>query len=397
MPTLAEILQTPNPLADHYRQASVANRILLTGHIHQALPDCAGEAYQAHWECLIRYGEERFEREFAAVEAVRAGFARLIDSETHCIALAASVHTLFVRFLSALPLVERPRIVTTDAEYPSVARQLARLEEAGVELVWVAANPADTLVERLAAALDDQTAALCVSSVNFENGHQTLELDTLMPLCQARAIELFVDAYHSVNVLSFSVRDYNLQQAFVVAGGAKYCQMGSGIAFMHVPAGRDYRPLVTGWFGSFDPVIDNPAARPLAYADGAARFNGSSTDMLPVFRAERVFDFFREQGLDCALLEDVHHHQLAFLANRFHQHDFDPAIIQLSTELEYMGGFLSFSSPHAQQLSEMLRDRGVHTDYRKQWLRMGPAPYLCDEQLSDALQALEESVQELNV
>ncbi|AFU98381.1 aminotransferase class V-fold PLP-dependent enzyme [Simiduia agarivorans] len=395
MPTLADLTKTPNKLAALYSHAAVGARIMLTGHIHQAMPDCAGDAYQAHWDCLNRYGEERFEQEFEIADRVRAGFAELIHAAPERIALASSVHDLFIRFLSAMPLATRPRIVTTDAEYPSIARQLARLAEAGVEVVSVAANPASTLVERLAAQINDKTAALCVSSVNFETGHQTLELDTLMPLCEARGVALFVDAYHSVNVLSFSVEDYNLQGAFVVAGGAKYCQMGSGIAFMHVPEGADFRPVITGWFGGFDPVVDNPAATPLAYADGAARFHGSSIDMLPVFRADRVFDFFRAQNLTPEFLDDVHHHQLELLANTFKRNDFDPAVIKLSTSVEYMGGFLSFDSPHAQALSEMMRDRGVHTDYRRHWLRMGPAPYLCDEQLTDAIHALEESVHEL--
>lgn len=392
MTRLSDITQSPNRLAADYRHAAVGARILLTGHVHQALPDVAGLAYQAHWDCLNRYGEERFEQEFEVLARVRAGFAGLIDGRAEDIAIAASVHALFVRFLSALPLDRRPRIVSTDAEYPSVARQLARLAEAGIELVQVAANPASTLVERLAAQVNAQTAALCISSVNFETGHQTLELDTLMPVCEQQGVELFVDAYHSVNVLSFSVQDYNLQQAFVVGGGAKYCQMGSGIAFMQVPAGRDFRPLVTGWFGCFDPILDNPAQTPIAYGDGGERFYGSSQDMLPCFRAEKVFGFFKERGLSPDFLHDVHHHQLELLANQFLAAGFDPKVIALSTPVEYMGGFLSFCSPRARQLSEMLRDRGVHTDYRKHWLRMGPAPYLCDEQLTDAIEALTECV-----
>ena len=395
MPTLQQLAQTPNLLAQDYQHAAVGARIMLTGHIHQAMPDCAGLAYQEHWDCLNRYGEERFEQEFAMADKVRAGFAGLIDCHAKDIALAGSVHALFVRFLSALPLDTRPRIVTSDAEYPSIARQLVRLAEAGIEVIFEPANPASTLVERLARHVNDKTAAVCASSVNFETGHQSLELDTLMSLCAAKGVELFVDAYHSVNVLSFSVQDYNLQQAFVVGGGAKYCQMGSGLAFMHVPEGRTFKPLVTGWFGAFDPIVDEPALSPLVYGEAGARFHGSGMDMLPVFRASRVFDYFNQRGLDPDFLDDVHHHQLELLSSTFKAFGFNSAVIELSTSLEYMGGFLSFTSPHAKHLCEMMRDRGVHTDYRKHWLRMGPAPYLCDEQLQDAIHALEESVKEL--
>ncbi len=370
---------------------------MLTGHIHQAIPDLAARAYQEQWDCLNKGGEERYDEVFAKAEQVRGGFADLIDSESRNIALAASVHELFCRFLSVLPLPLRPRIVTTDSEPPSIARQLSRLQEAGIEVVRVAGHPASQVVERVAAELTDRTAAVCVSTVNYETGHQVLELDTLLPLCQARGIELFVDAYQSVNVLSFSIADYNLEQAFVAGGGAKYCQMGNGNGFMHVPPDRDFRPVITGWYGCFDPVLDNPASMPLAYADDASRFNGSTGDSLPHFRAVYVFDYFRKMGLTPDFLHDVNHHQLNLLASAFKKHDFDPRVIQVTTDVEYMGGFISFTSPYARQLSEKIRDIGVQNDYRKQWLRFGPAPYLSDEQLMDAVTALEEAVTSLKL
>ncbi len=394
--SLHQLTQSPNVLAQDYRYAQVDLRLMLTGHIHQALPDVAFNAYAEQWDCLNRGGEERFEAVFAKAERVRQGFAGLIDSVPENIALAASLHDLFCRFLSVLPLQQRPRIVTTDSEHPSVARQLARLKESGIEIVDVPGHPAGAVVERVAAALTDATAAVCVSTVNFETGHQVLELDTLLPLCQKRGIELFVDAYQSVNVLSFSIEDYNLGQAFVAGGGAKYCQMGNGNGFMHVPPGRDFRPLITGWYGCFDSVLDNPAAMPLAYADDASRFNGSGYDALPHFRAAHVFDYFLAKGLTPEFLHDVNHHQLTVLAKGFAAKGFDPDIISLTTDVEFMGGFISFTSPYAQKLSEKIRDIGVQNDYRKQWLRFGPAPYLADEQLLDAITALEEAVMSLD-
>lgn len=219
MLTIKDLTQSPNALADDYRHAAVAARIMLTGHIHQAIPDVAEKAYREHWDCFNKYGEERWDLIFGKADRVREGFAALIEGKRENIALAGNVHDLVIRFLSALPLRQRPRIVTTDGEHPSVARQLVRLEEEGVEIVMVPSNPASSVVERISAKIDDRTAAVCVSSVNAETGHQTLELDTLLPLCQKHGAELFVDAYRSVNVLSFSIADYNLEQAFVVGGG----------------------------------------------------------------------------------------------------------------------------------------------------------------------------------
>lgn len=392
---LQDLTQSPNKLAPAYTSSSVSQRIQLTGHTHQALPDVAQAAYQEHWDCLSKYGEERWDEVFDKAYTLREGFAAMIDDEAENIALASSVHDLFVRFLSILPLDKRPRVITTDSEPPSIGRQLARLSEEGIEVVAVASEPASDLVERLAAQIDDRTAAVCMSSVNYESGHQTLELDTLLPVCQKFGAELFVDAYQSINVLPFSLEDYNLHQAFVVGGGTKYCQMGSGNCFMHVPPGRNLRPVIAGWFGCFDPIYDNPAATPIAYADDASRFNGSTQDALPYFRACKVLEHFKQWNLTPDFLFDVNHHQLNLLAREFLALDLPKGKIHLPVDVEYMGGFLALKSPHARPLSEKMRDRGVHTDYRGHWLRLGPAPYLCDEQLEDSMLALTESVAEL--
>lgn len=393
--SISSLSQSPNAIAADYRHAAVAARILLTGHLHQAVPDVAERGYREHWDCLNKYGEERWQTLFDKAWQVRGGFAAMIESAAANIALGASVHDLVLRFLSALPLAQRPRIITAEVEHPSLLRQLMRLAEQGVEVVRVPSEPAAQIVERVSGLIDDNTAAVCLSTVNFRSGCQTLELDTLLPLCQARGVELFIDAYQSVNVLSFSIRDYNLEQAFVVGGGAKYCQMGNGNCFMHVPPGRDFRPLIAGWFGHFDAVADDCASAPIAYADGAARFDGSTYDAVSHFRACHVFEYFERRRLTPAFLHDVNQQQLQLLAKAFRACDFPRAVIDLPVDVEYMGGFIAFASPCARQLCEQLRDRGVHTDYCGQWLRMGPAPYLCDEQLHDAVLALQEAVGEI--
>src|SRR5207247_7159879 len=93
-------------------------------------------------------------RAFAQAEMVRRGFARLLDDAPQRIALGANTHELVVRFLSALPLRQRPRLVTTDGEFHTIRRQLDRLAEEGIEVVKVAAQPAATLADRKSTRLN---------------------------------------------------------------------------------------------------------------------------------------------------------------------------------------------------------------------------------------------------
>src|SRR6185312_1473995 len=114
------------------------------------------------------------------------------------IALGTNTHELVLRFLSALDLRTRPRLVSTDGEFHTLRRQLGRLDEAGLDVVRLPADPADTLAERLAAAVDRRTAAVLVSAVLFETARVVPGLGALADACAARGAELLVDVYHAV-------------------------------------------------------------------------------------------------------------------------------------------------------------------------------------------------------
>ena len=58
--------------------------------------------------------------------------------------------------------------------------------------------------------------------------------------------------------------------------------------------------------------------------------------------------------------------------------------------LTVLAGFLVLDSPRAQALSENLLAAGVTSDARGRSLRLGPAPYLCDEQIGRAVGLLGE-------
>jgi kynureninase len=88
----------------------------------------------------------------------------------------------------------------------------------------------------------------------------------------------------------------------------------------------------------------------------------------------------------------VSQHQVRLLAERFDALDLPPALIrrEVTVPLDRVGGFLVLETPHAADLSRRLKEDGVWTDYRGSALRLGPAPYLCGEQLRDAMTRLGE-------
>lgn len=391
------LYEEPNALAPHYSQFRVTERCLLTGHSHQAWPDHGFDGQRRAWQDAAHHVDEKWGPAFEQAELVRAGFRRLLgdDPEYGAMALGQNTHELLIRFLSALPLRDKGHVVTTDGEFHSMRRQLDRFEEEGLAVTRVAALPAGTLSQRMVEALDHRTGAVMVSAVLFGNAHIVPELDRLSAACRQRGVPLLVDAYHALNVVPFSMTDHDLLDAYVVGGGYKYCQLGEGNCFFRFPRASTMRPAVTGWFAEFADLTDSERDTRVAYGEGDARFAGATYDPTSHYRAADVFAFFEERGLHPDLLRDVSQHQVGMLAERFDALEADPSLItrDRSVQLSEIGGFLALETPHAAKFQELLRDREVWTDHRGNVLRLGPAPYLADRQLVDAVEALAETIE----
>ena len=373
-------------LADHYSDFRVAERLFLTGHSHQAWPDVGREGQLEAWQDAAEHADLKWERAFAKAERLREGVRSLLDDPGAAVALAPNTHELLLRFLSALRLRERPKLVTTDGEFHTMRRQLGRLREEGLEVVRLAARPVDTLADRLGAEARGASAVL-VSAVLFENSRIVPDLPALAQASADAGAELLVDAYHALGCLPFTIE--GLERAWIVGGGYKYLQLGEGNCFLRLPPQADeLRPAITGWYAEFDELHaeHGPGATP--YPRGSMRYAGSTYDPTSHYRAARVLDFFVEHDLTPERLRASYLHQTRVLADSFDRLDLPDVTRDRETPLSAFGGFIALESERAEELSRLLLDAGVVTDSRGRYLRFGPAPYLSDEQLERAVEEL---------
>lgn len=385
--TVAELARDPSPLAAEYSRFRVAERILLSGHSHQAWPDRGLAGQIRAWEDAARYVDDKWEHAFERADRVRAGYRRLLDDPDGLYSLAAGTHDLLVKLLSALPLSARPRLVTTDEEYYSLRRQLLRLEEEGIEVVRVPARPAASVGERLATAVDERTAAVLTSTVFFLSARIAGDLTPAADACRHHGAILVLDVYHQLNVVPFSLAARGLLDAYVVTAGYKYCQLGEGNAMLRYPRDCDLRPVATGWFAEFGNLTAATERRHVPYSAGHDRFAGATYDPTSHYRAAEVFDFFAEQGLTPELLRELSQHQVGLLRRSIDALGLPPAVLDYERDLplEETAGFVALRTPHAGTFHRLLKERRVFTDFRGDVLRLGPAPYVTDRQIEEAI------------
>jgi kynureninase len=234
--------------------------------------------------------------------------------------------------------------------------------------------------------------------VLFETARIVPGLDALARACERACAELGVDAYPPLGAMPFALADQGLDGAWVVGGGYKYLQLGEGNCFLRVPAhAHELRPAITGWYAEFSARAHEHDPLRVAYGQGAERFAGSTYDPTSHYRAARVMRFFAEHGLTPERLRVSYRGQVDLLAERFDALGAPDHLItrDRDTPLDRYGAFLALRSPMAGELKAALAARGVMADSRGPWLRLGPAPYLADEQLDRAVELLGEALRSL--
>ncbi|MEM6954777.1 MAG: aminotransferase class V-fold PLP-dependent enzyme [Myxococcota bacterium] len=368
----------PQSLRPFYGRFLDADRILLTGHSHQAWPDVAREGVLQAFDDAAAHVDDKWSYAMAAADAVRSYIAAEIGGPANAIALAPNTHELVVRFLSALDPLRR-HLVTTDGEFHSISRQLRRLEEAGVEITRVPAAPHETLAERLAEALRPNTAALLASTVLFETSTVVPHLERAAARAHELGAEVLFDSYHHFGVRRWKALD---ARAFVVGGGYKYCQWGEGVCFMRVPEGTTLRPVYTGWFSDFANLEGESTGR-VGYGNTPAdRFAGSTYDPVSHYRARAVIEFFQAQSMSIEALEHAYARQTNRIIDLLGGYE-----VLTPADAKERGGFVAVRVANAAKVARAMRDEGVFVDARRDRLRFGPAPYVTDDEVERAVAA----------
>jgi selenocysteine lyase/cysteine desulfurase len=369
-------------LKAHYRRFLEARpgRLHFAAHSHHAWPDVTREAVVRCWDDAVLGADRKWEHVFGeVVPAAQDHLARLMGTRRpRQIAFAGNTHDFVVRLLSCFEGGRPRRVLTTDSEFHSFARQAARLEEEpGVRITRVAVEPFSSFEARFAeAAAGSDFDLVYLSHVFFNSGFAVGDLPRLVAAVRSREAMVALDGYHAVGALPVALEPLE-ERVFYLGGGYKYLQAGEGMGFLHVPPGCSLRPAATGWFSQFGSLTAEPEGG-VDYPDDAFRFWGATWDPAPAYRFNAVMELWRREGVTP---EKVHAHALGlerlFLEalERTRPRALDPASLLTPRDLARQGNFLTFRFEGAPALHEALRARDVETDLRGDRIRFGFGPY----------------------
>ncbi|TVR16599.1 MAG: hypothetical protein EA391_07350 [Balneolaceae bacterium] len=384
-------------LHPHYNRFDVANRLLFTGHSHQAWPDAAFDGVQEYMDMVTEQVDKKWGPSFEKTEIMRNYLRDFYDDPNGKYCREQNTHVLIVSWLSALDLKNKPKIITTTGEFHSMYRQLKSLESAGIEVVYLPHQDDEKLLDLIKDELNDRTAAVMLSRVYFETSEINTRLPEIADATKKAGVPLMIDDYHGTNVVPISFKKEQLEHVYLLIGGYKYLQWGEANCFLRYPADCNLKPVITGWFSAFE-QLDHPRTDgPVQFDDGDQKFATATYDPISQFRGAAVTQFFQKMGLTPEVLRNSYSSQLTYLRFLFDEYNFEGSQIKHANirPVEESGGFLALRSPLARNLRAALLENGIFTDARDEIIRLGPAPYTTSKQCEKVITALFDVLKEL--
>ena len=341
-------------------------RLHFAAHSHHPWPDVTFAAQQQAWEDAARWMDDKWGHFFGTVypEVQRGVADNLGLADPQSIVIAPNTHQLLVRIFSC---IEPPvRLLSTDSEFHSFARQSRRWEEEGLAIMdRIPVTPYETFAERFGRELRAGVHDLVfLSEVFYNSGFVVPGLHRLVASLSEEKTLVVIDGYHA-----YMARPTNIgpiqDRVFYLTGGYKYAMSGEGVCFLHAPPRYGPRPVDTGWFAAFG-ALESGMQDEVPYPKDGSRFAGATFDPSGVYRMRAVLSWMEEADLTPARISShVRHLQQHFLAGEVFPGELIPPL-----PLE-RGNFLAFRTEEAQGVYEELHRLGVVTDYRGDRIRFG--------------------------
>jgi selenocysteine lyase/cysteine desulfurase len=359
-------------------------RLHFAAHSHHLWPDASFEGQVECWEDAATKADHKWDKVMGEVwpEAQGHVAAELGSGDPAAIVFASNTHDFLIRLVAACPprAGGALRVLTSDGEFHSARRQMARWAETGeVALALAKVEPFDDFSDRfLAAASAGEHDLILVSQLLFNSGRLFDRLEELAALARPDGPWVVIDSYHAFMAIGAPISPSIAASSFVLGGGYKYAMAGEGMGFMHCPPGYGERPPITGWFAEFGELTAPPGSS-VGYTRDAMRFMGATFDPSALYRFNAIQRALKENGITTERIAARVSNLQAQLLREIAGSELGNAELLNPLNHGPHARFLAFRDPRAQRWCAELDAHDIVIDVRGDVLRIGFGLYHDEE------------------
>lgn len=376
----------PERLAELYREEFpiLRDRAYLNSNSLGALSRRSLEARRAFEDDWSELGARAWPlRWLDRLEEVRSAVARTLGAASDEVALVPSVSAGLTAVLDAMDFDERPRVVVSELDFPTLTYQLLSRERRGVEVVML--ESPDGIEVPLSAweeAVDERTALVATSHVLFSTG-AIQDAAAIGRIARESGALFLLDAYQSHGQILLDVGE--LGADVLLSGALKWLMGGPGLGFLYVrrDLARRLEPTSLSWFGVEDQFAFDP--RSAVPRDDSRRFEMGTPAVGAAFTALGGLEIVEEIGVGAIRERD---RRLAEeLVERLRAAGYE---LRVAPEAQRRSAVVLARHPRAEEAVAHLAERGVVVDARPGVVRLSPHFYNHSGDLDRAVEALEE-------
>jgi selenocysteine lyase/cysteine desulfurase len=307
-------------------------------------------------------------------EAARASFAGLVNAQADDVAVTTSLSAGVSALASAVRFDERPKVVISDFEFPTIGQIWHAQQLRGAEVHVV--EP-----ERVLEAIDERTAVVSITAVCYRNGSR-LPVEEIARVAHERGALCLLDAYQAAGSIPLDVTALGVDA--LATGVLKYLLGSAGLAFLWTRPGlaTELTPTETGWFADRD--IFEMAHTRYAPAPNARRFQSGTPPVPAIYAGIAGIALMREIGV-----AETREHVSGLNERLIAGVDELGGTVVTPREAERRGALVCIRSTDAPALVRALGGEGVVTSERDSNLRVSAHAYNNEDDIDAVLAALE--------
>jgi selenocysteine lyase/cysteine desulfurase len=352
------------------------NRVFLNHAAQSPLPKTVADAMHKYIDESSSFATYAKEYE----DLGKPFFAKLINAETGEIAVVEN--TSVGMNIAANVLHPKPgsKIVTTDLEYLSVVYPFLR-KRLGVKVEYVKNVKGKVLLEDVERAVDDETAAVAISQVEYANGFRH-DMQAISEIAHEHGAYVIVDAIQSAGAVSVDVKRDNID--FLTASCYKWLLSPPGTGYLYVREEliQKFEPPFAGWASVKQEIFNTTDfwdIWKLELSETATRFEVGSPSYISLVGAREALKLLLRVGIPNI------ERRILGLTDRLIDSIRDMNLdLQTPEEKACRSGIVNFRVENPRQVAEELGRKGIIVSARSNGIRVSPHFYNTEEEI-DAL------------